>query len=81
MLNTFCDGKHMELIAPPTPICGVSILGKHCSRLSGTCGNPTATKHSQFVLKEGDHSTPILSHWPISLVQRLYLPPLQCGGV
>ena len=71
----------MELIAPPPPISEVSILGKHCSRLSGACGNAIATKHSQFVLKEGDHSTTILSHWPISLVQRLYLGPLQCGGV
>ena len=78
---TFCDVKHMEFIAPSTPISEVSIPGKYCSRLSGTSGNATATKHSQFVLKEGDHSTPNLSHWSISLVQRLQFPPFQCGGV
>ena len=71
----------MELIGPSTSVIRESAFGKCCSRLDGTCGNAITTKHGQLVLKKGDHSTPKLSHWAISLVQGSSLPPLQYGCV
>ena len=76
--HTPCDVKDMELIAPPFSI---GIPSKHCSRLSGTCAKAMATKCGQLVLEDSDHSTPNLSHWSISLVQKVQLPPLQCHSL
>ena len=67
---TLCVVEYVELIAPSTPI-KIGTLGKHRSGLSGTRGNAITTKRGQLALKDGDHSTPSLFHWPMCLVQRL----------
>ena len=66
--HTSCDIEHVKFIAQSSP---TNEGSKSCSRLNGTCENTIAPKHSQSVLREGDYSTPNLSHWSTSLVQRL----------
>ena len=83
--HTFCNVKHMELIAPSFSN-GVSVFNKHCSAIcmdaiATKFGNAIATKYGQLVLKKRDHATPPFSHRPISLVQRMQFPPLQCSGI